>query len=101
MDGFELTDDGRNSLGGSILLLNVSVDEDGNLLGELVDLVLLLGDGQLSQKLIEHLDALLVLRHVDEWQQMSEDWESVERGAKYKVERGRQEKILASIVGLR
>jgi len=44
-----------------ILLFNVTVDESGNLLGRCVDLILLLGDGQLLEKLLQDLDGLLVL----------------------------------------
>jgi hypothetical protein len=51
-----------DSLGGGILLLNVAVDEDGNLLRDTVDLILGLGDVQLGQELLEHLQRLLVLR---------------------------------------
>ena len=52
-----------DSLGRGVLLLNVSIDEGSDLLGELVDLVLLLGDSELGEELIEHLDRLLVLCH--------------------------------------
>lgn len=51
-----------DSLGRGILLLNVTVDEDGDLLGDTVDLILGLGDVQLGQELFEHLQRLLVLR---------------------------------------
>lgn len=52
----------KRLLGRGILLLDVSVDEDSDLLGDTVDLVLLLGDVELGQELVEHLDRLLVLR---------------------------------------
>jgi hypothetical protein len=48
-------------LGGSVSLLNVTVDEGGDSLSSRVDLVLLLGDGQLAQELLEGLDSLRVL----------------------------------------
>jgi hypothetical protein len=50
-----------DSLGRGILLLNVAVDEDGDLLRDTVDLILGLGDVQLGQELFEHLQRLLVL----------------------------------------
>jgi hypothetical protein len=48
-------------LGGGIGLLNVAVDEGGDGAGSSVDLVLLLGDGQLAEKLLEGLEGLGVL----------------------------------------
>jgi hypothetical protein len=46
---------------GSVSLLNVAVDEGGDGTGSRVDLILLLGDGQLAQKLLEGLEGLGVL----------------------------------------
>jgi hypothetical protein len=48
-------------LGGSISLLNVTIDEGGDRGSGGVDLILSLGDGELAEKLLEDLDGLGVL----------------------------------------
>lgn len=57
---------GANSLGRGIVGLDVAVDEDGEVVGGSVDLILLAGDVQLGHQVIEDLDGALVLlgRHV-------------------------------------
>ena len=54
-------------LGRGIVGLDIAIDEDGQVVGGRVDLVLLLADVQLSHQLVKHLDGALVLlggRHV-------------------------------------
>lgn len=53
--------DSEDLLGRGIVGLDIAVDEDGQVVGGGVDLVLLLGDVQLSHQLVEHLDGALVL----------------------------------------
>lgn len=53
-------------LGRGVLGLDIAVDEHGEIVCRSVDLVLVLGDVELSHQLIQHLDGALVLlgRHV-------------------------------------
>lgn len=52
---------GGDLLSGSIALLNVAVDEGGEVVGGGEDLILLLGDAELRKELLQDLDALRVL----------------------------------------
>lgn len=58
------SDKGENLLGGNILILNAAIDEAGQLVGRLLDVSRLLGDGELLEELIKDLEGLSVLgRH--------------------------------------
>jgi hypothetical protein len=56
---------GNHLLGRNILILDAAVDEVGQLVGRLLDVGSILGDGELLEKLVKNLDGLSVLgRHV-------------------------------------